>query len=340
MERFKRILLYADPAANIEPALRYAAQVATHNHGAVTVVDCVDPVPGIVKTFFPATWNLQSIVAKDHEKRLEEIATRLRDEGVRATTKLLVGPTALEVTREVLRAGHDLVIKTAQGNRENKEMAFFSTATIRLMRICGCPVWVVDPDETDRFDRILAAVDPSTDDLNHMQLNSEVLDLAGDLAEWGGGRLYIVYAWAPYGETVLRTRMSEESLRKYIEDSRRHAENEMAYLLAQFGKRITASSVHLLRGDPHEAIPDFALQGGIDLIVMGTVGRTGISGFLMGNTAERVLRRVQCSVLALKPDTFVSPVKLDKREGQASANADRVRNSPGLVLITQQRAGE
>lgn len=318
MDRFQRILLYADRATKIEPALRYAVRVATHHHGTVTVVDCVDPVPGIVKTLLPQSWDLQSVVAREHETRLTDIAARLRDAGVQANTKLLVGQNALEITREVLRKGCDLVMKTAQGNHLNKEKAFFSTTTMRLLRNCPCPVWVVDPEETDRFDRILAAVDPSTDDPDHRKLNAEVLEVAADLAAWEGGRLSVVHAWVPYGESVLKTRMSEASLRRYIEGSRRHAENRMTELLAQFGNRISPANVHLLQGDPSETISEFALRRGIDLIVMGTVGRTGIAGAAMGNTAEKVLRRVQCSVLALKPDTFVSPVKLVEGERRFS----------------------
>jgi universal stress protein E len=42
--------------------------------------------------------------------------------------------------------------------------------------------------------------------------------------------------------------------------------------------------------------------------VMGTIGRTGVKGLLIGETAERVLRRANCSVLALKPRGFRSPL--------------------------------
>jgi nucleotide-binding universal stress UspA family protein len=47
-----------------------------------------------------------------------------------------------------------------------------------------------------------------------------------------------------------------------------------------------------------------------DLLIMGTVAR-GISGLLMGNTADAVLRQIKCSVLTVKPTTFISPVKPD-----------------------------
>lgn len=47
-----------------------------------------------------------------------------------------------------------------------------------------------------------------------------------------------------------------------------------------------------------------------ELVVMGTVGRTGIPGFIIGNTAETILNQIECSVLAVKPDGFVTPVTL------------------------------
>jgi nucleotide-binding universal stress UspA family protein len=45
---------------------------------------------------------------------------------------------------------------------------------------------------------------------------------------------------------------------------------------------------------------------------MGTVARIGIPGLLIGNTAETILDQLDCSVLAVKPPGFVSPVALDE----------------------------
>jgi nucleotide-binding universal stress UspA family protein len=68
---------------------------------------------------------------------------------------------------------------------------------------------------------------------------------------------------------------------------------------------------HVLQGWADQVIPDFAKQHQVDLIVMGTVCRTGIPGFFIGNTAEKILNRINCSVLAVKPEGFISPVELD-----------------------------
>jgi nucleotide-binding universal stress UspA family protein len=53
------------------------------------------------------------------------------------------------------------------------------------------------------------------------------------------------------------------------------------------------------------------MELGIDLLVMGSVCRTGIAGFLIGNTAEEVINQVDCSVLTLKPKGFITPVTLE-----------------------------
>jgi hypothetical protein len=50
---------------------------------------------------------------------------------------------------------------------------------------------------------------------------------------------------------------------------------------------------------------------------MGTVARTGIAGFVMGNTAEMMLRQLRGSVLAVKPPGFVTPVTLPEHVEQS-----------------------
>jgi nucleotide-binding universal stress UspA family protein len=74
--------------------------------------------------------------------------------------------------------------------------------------------------------------------------------------------------------------------------------------MAESGGRI-----HLPKGEAGELIPEVAERERIDLVVMGTVARSGIPGFFIGNTAERILHSLPSSVLAVKPDGFVSPVK-------------------------------
>lgn len=77
--------------------------------------------------------------------------------------------------------------------------------------------------------------------------------------------------------------------------------------------REMGGSIHMVSGDPREALPRLVRRLGIGLIVMGTVARSGIPGLLIGNTAESILTQIDCSVLAVKPEGFVTPVKLGRR---------------------------
>ncbi len=63
-----------------------------------------------------------------------------------------------------------------------------------------------------------------------------------------------------------------------------------------------------MKGAPGDKIPELAQQLNVDLVVMGTVSRTGIEGFFIGNTAEKILHNVDCSVLTVKPETFKCPI--------------------------------
>ena len=67
---------------------------------------------------------------------------------------------------------------------------------------------------------------------------------------------------------------------------------------------------HLVRGWARKEIPVLAKRIEAEVVVMGTVARTGVPGFIVGNTAESILNQIDCCVLALKPPGFVSPVTL------------------------------
>ena len=69
---------------------------------------------------------------------------------------------------------------------------------------------------------------------------------------------------------------------------------------------------HLVKGLARKEIATLAKRIEADLVVMGTVARTGVPGFIMGNTAETILNKIDCSVLAIKPPGFVTPVMLEE----------------------------
>lgn len=79
--------------------------------------------------------------------------------------------------------------------------------------------------------------------------------------------------------------------------------------MIQESKIAGKNKVHHVRGTPDRIIPQYVADENIDVLVMGTVARTGIPGFIIGNTAENIVQKLGCSLLALKPNGFVSPVR-------------------------------
>ena len=75
-------------------------------------------------------------------------------------------------------------------------------------------------------------------------------------------------------------------------------------------RRLPKPQIYLINGDASNTVLSLVNDIGIELVVMGTVGRAGIPGWLIGNTAENILAQIDCSVLTVKPDGFVSPVAL------------------------------
>lgn len=81
----------------------------------------------------------------------------------------------------------------------------------------------------------------------------------------------------------------------------RTAYEQTAALLLSCGDRLHDARVKIVQGEPPEVIPATAKELHADVLVMGSMGRKGLAGLLMGNTAERVLPRWPGSLMVVKP---------------------------------------
>ena len=111
-------------------------------------------------------------------------------------------------------------------------------------------------------------------------------------------------------ETSLRRRSGDAEVDAAVKIHERNVRQTLDELLRDYRIHLKDEQIHLVRGNAAGAIRWVADQSAADLVVMGTVCRTGAAGFLIGNTAETVLNELTCSVLALKPEGFVSPVEM------------------------------
>ena len=142
-------------------------------------------------------------------------------------------------------------------------------------------------------------------------MNRKIVETALLMARHGGASVVVFQAWSAFGEDLLRGHSTPDEVAAYARSAEDAAREGLDDLVSSFGDRLGGARVELRKGNPEDAIPLFVVSEGIDLVVMGTVARTGIAGFIIGNTAERMLQRLVCSVLAVKPDGFQTPISVD-----------------------------
>jgi len=104
--------------------------------------------------------------------------------------------------------------------------------------------------------------------------------------------------------------MSEEELAQVKTEKLKALTQLVDEFLLPFTKNLANVHVHLPEGPPEAVLPEIVESEHEDLLVMGTIARTGVAGLVIGNTAEKILSRINCSVLAIKPDDYVSPVTI------------------------------
>ncbi|MFG0335566.1 MAG: universal stress protein [Maioricimonas sp. JB049] len=308
MKRFNNILVATDMRLSSHPIVEEAAELARMNDASLKIVDVVPEFPWAARLMLRDHEDIRKVLGRDKQARLDELASELRSEGLDVESKVLWGRTSVEIIREVLRGQHDLVMRVARGHRSNHK-GFFGATGRRLLRSCPCAVWLVADADTPKYKNVLACVDTSTGHERDNELNDRVFDLASGISEQHDASLAVIQAWSMEAEDILRGRVSPVYLQEMLESRRDYVEEQLDTFLKSHGSSVKAENVHLIKDDPALAISAFIKKHNVDLAVMGTVARSGLSGMVIGNTAERILDDLECSVLAVKPDSFVSPIK-------------------------------
>ncbi len=302
MTTFKHILVSVNATDDQHPALEQAMELAAHMPATITVVDVLPRVPDRARPFVSEQIEQELV---DHRWALLHDITAKR--GVGVGTALLRGEApAISLIREVQSGGYDLLIRSH--GVANAAMPF-GPIDMQLLRKCPCPVWLAGSASRPRPRRIMAAIDAGSTEPGEAALNRAILDLAVTIRDLETAHLTVVYAWSAFGYEFLQRRLSAKDLTAFMDATRTAAMYDLGRAVSALGARKAGVEALPLEGEPYEALPAFAESHNIDLVVMGTVARTGLAGFVMGNTAERILTRLRGSVLAIKPAGFVSPVK-------------------------------
>lgn len=313
-QRFRKILFVTSNGAGQKGALVRAIELAKVNKSRLTLIDALDFEDQLSLELDSATRSaiegIQDKLLKERTAELNRLRKSFLDKhpGLRVSVEVHAEKPALAIIRSVLRNNHDLVMKVPEGARSTFE-GLFGTTDLKLMRKCPCPVWIDKPSRKRRYRKILAAVDVNPVIRETQLLARRIMEIASSLAIMEKSELHVVHAWNLAGEARLRGRqVTTHAVDKLVREIRTAHQTELNMLLQEFPDR--KRTVHFLRGKAGEVIPPLVGKLEADLVIIGTVGRTGIPGFFIGNTAEKVLNAVDCSVLTLKPDGFKTPIEV------------------------------
>ncbi len=251
------------------------------------------------------------------QAKLEEYAAKLRKEGVEADAKVVWGhPLGERILFEVLALRPDLVIKDVPSYWDPSRL-FLNGLDWHLLGQCPAPLMLVQPRSPSLPLRMVAAVDPLDENDKPHELNDAILRAATRLAEQSGAELDVVNAFdymPTIGESQYAGLMPDltlwEELRKI------HAEG-LYKLCKDHG--VPPSHMHIVDGQAAERIVEFAADRNVDLVVMGSIYRTGLRRLFLGSTAEGVFDTLPCDVLLIKPDCFAEELQVALETGKAKA---------------------
>lgn len=237
-------------------------------------------------------------VGDDFRRPLEAALGSLRAAGIEAELTLSEERAWLAVVRRALQLDAELVIVGKRSDPKH-DARLLGSVSHELLRKCPCAVWVVKPDGSGDPVTILAATDLSP-------VGRRVVEMAASISSECGSQLHIVHALSlPMSVQV----EGEDAQERFVAQGREAA---VAEITAQLPERLReAAKFHVGLTSPSNAILACVARLVPDLVVMGTISRAGIAGLLVGNTAERMLEQLDCSLLTVKPADFVCPVALD-----------------------------
>lgn len=303
MATLTSILVDIDASAPYHPALDQAQSLARRSRARLKIVDVLPWVPPSARNY--VTPDRERDLVEHRREQLLAIAGAVED--VATAVDVLRGRPGTALIKEVLHSRHDVLVRS-HGRGESSDPHPFGAVDMELLRQCPCPVWLVARHELHRPWRILAAIHASTEDAIEQELNRTILEWALLLHDFDAAQLTVLQAWAPYGASILKSHMPSEEFTEFVEHTRQSEEEALASFVKPYAGRLENVSVESVYGEAEDVIPPFVESHGIDVVVMGTVARSGIAGLLMGNTAERVLQRLRGSVFAVKPPGFQTPV--------------------------------
>ncbi len=303
---FNNILVVLDPNQEKQYALERAVRlVKEQNHAEKVKITAFMAVYDVAYEMSELLSTVEgdkmrdSIITQKH-KDLQPILSHYQRDDIEFNTIVVWESNEADAITQAVKAEHfDLVVKYTNAKDEGLSALIFTPQDWQLLRKCPAPIMMVRNHNWDHQRRILVAVNVAENDSDHSTFNEELVQMGVNLAkDLGRGNVHLVSAYPP-AAINMAIDMPEFKNEVYTESERESYLSHMEKLRQQFG--IDSAHTHVEEGFPEDVIPQVAKDLQAEIVVLGTVGRRGLAAAFLGNTAEHVISRLNCNLLAIKP---------------------------------------
>jgi nucleotide-binding universal stress UspA family protein len=249
--------------------------------------------------------------ASDHQSVRDRVAAENEDvetdsaepdppepDGFTVTTAVREGDPAETILAYARTVSADLIVMGTHG-RTGVNRVVSGSVTERVTRVSDVPVFTVRADGAtptpDTYDTVLLPTDGS-------DCAEAAVDHAVALAEAFDAEIDVV---SVVDVNTVAAQSELTNARLVLDELEGQAENAIERVVDRVSEAGIAGETAVIQGAPASGVMDYAEEAGVDLIVMGTHGRSGIDRFLLGSTTERLIRHASVPVVSVRGDGVV-----------------------------------
>jgi nucleotide-binding universal stress UspA family protein len=265
----------------------------------VSVLHVVDESPFLEKplhAIFASLKGRKQNLLQDAKAVLrEQIAALVSYPQKQLTVHVEPGRDFVTIIRRARAESAGLVVLGAHGAHFLQDL-FIGTTAEKVVREGDRPVLVVKKTPKGPYRLILAPVDFSDPSRRALELAMRIAPEA---------TFYVLHAYEVwYERTLRRTGVPNREISRHKRKFAQSAKEQMNNFLHSCNLQAKIVKPIVKYGRPTRVIRAVAHQRRVDLVAIGTHGRTGLHHALLGSVAEHVLREVSCDVLAARPEAF------------------------------------
>lgn len=303
MERYQNILVVIDPTTTDQKALSRACTLATKTGAKITAFLSIFDFSYEMTTMLSGEEReaMRATVVSDRENWLKDLCSDFEND---INCKVIWHNRPFEAILDQVKQHHyDVVIKSTHEHPALQSVIFTPTDW-HLIRKCWVPLLLVKEHTWPDGGHLLAAINAGSEELEHQSLNNKISEEAINLGKIINAHVNFVNSY-PGTPINIAIEIPEFDANEYNQTMKNHHIDVMRKHAVNYN--IEDDFLHVEEGLPEDVIEKVAEKIDAELVILGTIGRTGLSALLIGNTAEHVIDRLNCDLLAIKPDGYESP---------------------------------